>query len=265
MTQKRHGSAAVQNLAETRTGLESGEAFGLRRSCVAFRHKKGLQILPECRSRPSHPANKTNWADFKVFVTIINGQMPRFVTALPFLLIIFVAAMAGATPANKAAFVKYYGQFLPTNLNSCTTCHLPSKLDHPPEDLDEFPHNEYGKRLRALGKELSAAGKAKDMASRLALIAREDADNDGVLNEVEVLLGHNPGDAKDKPARQELSSLKDRQKKFGMFLKKYRWEPFLPVKQPTVPEVTVEAASRGDVPGRRAEMLRSERKIPRHP
>src|SRR5205809_4522108 len=101
---------------------------------------------------------------------------------------------ARATPANKAALVKYYGQFLPTNLNSCTTCHLPAKLDHPPENLDEFPHNAFGKRLRTLGKQLIEQGKSKDIPTRLQVIAKEDADADGIPNEAELLLGHGPGD-----------------------------------------------------------------------
>src|SRR6266850_733649 len=117
------------------------------------------------------------------------------------------AAPAGATPANKAALVKYYGQFLPTNLNSCSTCHLPTRLDHPPENLDEFPHNAFGQRLRALGKQLTQQGKSKDIATRLALLAGEDSDGDGVPNEAELLLGHGPGDPKDQPSKKEKGML----------------------------------------------------------
>jgi len=171
-----------------------------------------------------------------------------------------MAASAGATPANKAALVRYYGAFLPTNLNSCTTCHLPAKLDHPPEDLDEFPHNDFGKRLRALGKELSAAGKPKDLATRLALIAREDADSDGVPNEAEILLGHNPGERVDKPAKAELAALGQKQRSFAAVQKKYRWEPFLPVRQPDVPKVFVEVPSRASMAGRAGAALNAERK-----
>src|SRR3954463_6519578 len=168
---------------------------------------------------------------------VMIGRMPELARKLLMLLLTLLAAGAGATPANKAALLKYYGLFLPTNLNSCTTCHLPTKLDHPPEDLDEFPHNEFGKRLRALGKELSREGKPRDIATRLALVAREDADHDGFLNQTELLLGHNPGEAKDKPSKQELAALRDRERGFAQFLKKYRWEPFLPVKEPEIPKV----------------------------
>src|SRR5215510_12448499 len=139
---------------------------------------------------------------------MIGPRMPDFPRTLLGLVLILSVSSVGATPANKAALVKYYGQFLPTNLNSCTTCHLPAKLDHPPEDLDEFPHNEFGKRLRALGKELSQQGKPKDLATRLGMVAREDADKDGVPNQTELLLGHNPGEGKDKPSKRELATFR---------------------------------------------------------
>src|SRR5205823_3276353 len=172
------------------------------------------------------------------------------VIALGAIVIIAAASSLQATPANKAAVVKYYGQYLPTNLNSCTTCHLPAKLDHPPENLDEFPHNPFGKRLRALGQQLKREGKAKDLATRLALIAREDADGDGVPNEVELLLGHGPGDAKDKPSKQDLASLPMRQATFAKFLKLYRWEPFQPVKRPAIPKATAPLLSSLQTPAR---------------
>jgi hypothetical protein len=169
--------------------------------------------------------------------------LPGFV-GLAFALCAF---WSGATPANKAAFVKYYGSFLPTNLNSCATCHLPAKLDHPPENLDEFPHNVFGKRLRALGRELSQQGKSKDIATRLSLIAREDADSDGVPNEAELLLGSGPGDPKEKPTKKQMAGLAPRQAALATFLKSYRWEPFQSVKRPEVPRIRTreEIASAG--------------------
>ena len=157
--------------------------------------------------------------------------------------IVFCGICVHATPANKAAFVKYYGQYLPTNLNSCTTCHLPTKLDHPPESLDEFPHNDFGKCLRALGKQLIAEGKSKDIPTRLQILAKEDADGDGIPNEAELLLGHGPGDSKDKPGKQEIASLARRQAFFAKFLQSYRWEPFQSVRQPPVPKIVSAAAT----------------------
>src|SRR5258706_13359578 len=108
----------------------------------------------------------------------VAGEVTRLiyrapvVIALSAIVIIAVASSLQATPPNKAAFVKYYGQYLPTNLNSCTTCHLPTKLDHPPESLDEFPHNAFGKRLRVLGNELIAEGKSKDIATGLQIVTK---------------------------------------------------------------------------------------------
>src|SRR5262245_17496975 len=109
-----------------------------------------------------------------------------------------LALPLAATPANKMALARHYDKFLAKELNRCTTCHLPSD-DKAPENLDQFPHNPCGHRLRLLGKELAAAGAKKDIPTRLALVANEDSDGDGVLNQIELLLGHNPGDAKDRP------------------------------------------------------------------
>src|SRR5256714_4975432 len=100
-------------------------------------------------------------------------------------------AIARATPANKAALDRHFDRFLTKNLNACTTCHLPSdKKD--PQNLDEFPHNPFGARLRALKKELAAAGKPTDIPARIAAIANEDSDGDGVDNLTEILLGDGP-------------------------------------------------------------------------
>src|SRR5206468_2819391 len=84
------------------------------------------------------------------------------------------AWMALATPANKAALDRHYDRFLAKELNRCTTCHLPS-ANKSPQSLDEFPHNPFGARLRALGIELAQAGKAKDIPARLAAVAEEDS------------------------------------------------------------------------------------------
>jgi hypothetical protein len=141
---------------------------------------------------------------------------------------------SGATPANKAAFEKHYDRFLARNLQRCTTCHLPSDNKNP-ESLEEFPHNPFGARLRVIGKQLANDGKKKDVAVRLALVAREDSDGDGVDNETELLLGRNPGDAKDTSTKKELSEAKAKRSEFGKFLSSYRWQPFEPVKRPPVP------------------------------
>lgn len=146
------------------------------------------------------------------------------------------AFRGGATPANKAALERHYDRFLARPLARCTTCHLPSPNKFP-ESLGEFPHNPFGDRLRQLGEELAAAGQKRDLSTRLAALAAEDTDADGVANEAELLLGHNPGNAQDKPVAGELAQLKERQTEFAQFLAGYRWQPFEPVQRPAVPSI----------------------------
>jgi hypothetical protein len=161
-------------------------------------------------------------------------------------LLVLSSALVLGTPANKAALQKYYDRFLISDLNRCTTCHLPSdKKD--PETLDEFPHNPFGHRLRLLGEDLEKSGKGNSMAARLAQVSREDADGDGVPNEMEILLGHNPGDAKDRPSEKEIAELGPREKDFAVFLTSYRWKPFESVQRPEVPRVKDESWVRNPI------------------
>src|SRR5688572_16094638 len=143
---------------------------------------------------------------------------------------------AQGTPANKAAFARHYDHFLDRRLNNCTTCHLPSSNKNP-ESLDEFPHNPFGARLKAIGRELSKAGKSRDIPDRLAIASGEDSDADGILNEVELLLGSNPGEAEDKPDEKALAQSSARKTEFATFLKSFRWDPFKPPTRLTPPAV----------------------------
>jgi hypothetical protein len=147
-----------------------------------------------------------------------------------------VAPKASATPSNKAALAKHYGRFLPKSLNQCATCHLPSDKKNP-ESLEEFPHNPFGDSLRKLGEQAEDAGRKMYLAERLTAAAREDADGDGADNETELLLGHNPGDAKDVPAEPELAEAPARRAEFAKMLASYRWDPLEAVKRPPVPAV----------------------------
>jgi hypothetical protein len=172
----------------------------------------------------------------------MHGLMPknlrtrRFFRIWTLLLGSILLGTAHGTPANKAAFSRQYDHFLTRRLNNCTTCHLPSSNKNP-ENLEEFPHNPFGARLRILGRELSQAGKSKEIVARLSLASQEDSDGDGYANEVEILLGSYPGDATDKPEKKSLSDLPARQKEFAKFLKSYRWEPFRPPICPNPPVV----------------------------
>jgi hypothetical protein len=140
---------------------------------------------------------------------------------------------AQATPANRTALEKHYERFLARNLRNCSTCHLPS-ANKSPEKLEDFPHNPFGHRLRLLGEELV---KSKDIPTRLAMVAQEDSDGDGVKNETELLLGHAPGDDQDQPTAEELKQVSQRSAEFSAFLASYRWQPFETVKRPPVPKI----------------------------
>jgi hypothetical protein len=141
---------------------------------------------------------------------------------------------ASATPANKAALDKHYDRFLARSLIRCTTCHLPSENKNP-ESLEQFPHNPFGDRLRAIRKDLPQA--ERDIPARLQRVAAEDSDKDGVANELEILLGRNPGDAQDKPDAKEREAARTRTAEFEKFLASYRWQPFETVKRPDLPRV----------------------------
>jgi hypothetical protein len=95
-----------------------------------------------------------------------------------------------------------------------------------------------------VGKQFTAEGRKKDIPARLKLIAREDADGDGVENETELLLGHNPGDAKEAPTYEELAEGVVKRAEFEAFLASYRWQPFEPVKRPAVPVISESVISK---------------------
>src|SRR5438128_513098 len=106
-------------------------------------------------------------------------RLMRFILSL--CVLIAVSGGAWATPANKAAFVRHFDRLLGKNLQSCTTCHLPSdKKD--PETLEDFPHNAFGAAVKKAGTQLRSEGKKREMAARLELMGSLDSDGDGVDN-----------------------------------------------------------------------------------
>jgi len=141
---------------------------------------------------------------------------------------------AGATPANRKSLANHYDRFLPKAADACATCHEPSAKAGP-ESLEEIPHNSFGARLKALGLEWKGAGKRSSLPSRLEAVALEDADGDGVANEVEILAGSNPGRAESRPSGGEMAEAAGRIAEFKAFDAGWRWRPFEPVARPEVP------------------------------
>jgi len=86
-------------------------------------------------------------------------------------------------------------------------------------------------------KELVSAGKAADIPARIAVVASEDSDGDGVDNLTEILLGHGPGDANDRPTAAEMENAPVKLAEFEKFCASYRWRPFEPVKRPEIPAI----------------------------
>ncbi len=139
-----------------------------------------------------------------------------------------------ATPANKSALEKQLGPLLVDTMQNCAICHT---HDHGTglESLEEFPHNPFGERIRTAKSELKKAGKPSQIADRLALIASEDTDGDGIANLDELLLGHQPGKKSDRPDAAELKQLDARHRRYAEFQKRYPWQPFQPVTRPAPP------------------------------
>src|SRR5262245_35910163 len=142
------------------------------------------------------------------------------------------AGFARATPANKKALADFLGPFAPAQGLDCRTCHRSAK----PTD-DDHEHNSFGARLAALRKELRTAQKPTDLRHRLEAILGDDSDGDGASNLVELLSGHSPGDAADRPSPDELKSVETKLAGFRKLQSGYRWTPFEPVRRPPVPAI----------------------------
>jgi len=181
-------------------------------------------------------------ATFVLFSRLFEDAMRTFLLVL--FVIAFTTPNAMARPAHLKALTEYLGSFAVKSLNDCRVCHL---ADTPAEG--EKPHNRFGERLVAV-KETS---KKSDIVVRLELIADEDADGDGVSNLAEMLVGRQPGDAKDVPtAEQKTESIQH----IAQFRKERAliaaWTPFEPVKRPTIQSIDafidIEHKARGLTP-----------------
>src|SRR4051812_48541883 len=124
-------------------------------------------------------------------------RLPRRPIALATALLLAPAAVA--TPANKKALADYLGPLASAKGIDCRTCHVPAT-----PTAEDHDHNPFGKRLAGLRAELRQAGKPHDLRARLDIVADEDSDGDGASNIVELLTGHAPGDAADRPGADEL-------------------------------------------------------------
>ncbi len=147
-------------------------------------------------------------------------------------------APATATPANKAALEGRYGPVLPARIAACIACHRTNPAGKLPVDLAQFPHNPFGERLAALGKQWRAEGRRSDIDRRIREIAGEDSDSDGVANETELLLGTSPGNPRDVPSTKALLGVERVRTAFDAYRARYRWQPFERVERPAVPRAS---------------------------
>ena len=155
------------------------------------------------------------------------------------ILLLFIADGAAARPPYKQGLKRSYGDALPQAMQACSTCHLTKQQVDNAADFDELapPHNAFGVRLAKLGEELKAKGQAAEIVARVSSIGAEDTDGDGVSNDVEILSSHNPGLATDKPTADEIAAVTKAVGEITRQRAGYPWQPFQPVKRPTVPEV----------------------------
>src|SRR5262249_43166544 len=153
----------------------------------------------------------------------LTPRMTRFL--LVFGVLLLTAVPVHGRPPYKKALADFLGLPNSSKLNDCRTCHLPDTpgKENDPLAATEKPHNDFGKRLKEVRAELRKAEKRSDIISAILAIADEDNDGDGVPNLLELVAGHFPGDAKDKPNDTEVA---DGKKKLAALLKNasaYPW------------------------------------------
>jgi hypothetical protein len=142
---------------------------------------------------------------------------------------------AQARPPHKKALADYLGPDLPRKLNDCRTCHVEPEEGADPDE--PRPHNAFGKRLKAVRAELRRAGKPSGIPARIRAVAGEDSDGDGIANLLELVTGHFPGEADDRPVAGELVKGRDAIAALERAHGGYSWNPFESVERPAVPVV----------------------------
>lgn len=169
-------------------------------------------------------------------------QRSRWLWSVCFLLVlasqVLTAQLLNARPPYKHSLKKLYGARLNANLHQCSTCHLTKDEVASSDEFDEEnpPHNVFGDRLRELGETIGEDAPGGDILSRLRRIAEEDADSDGVANELEILAGKYPGRAQSRPDEQELIAARIAREAREREATGYPWEPFQRVSRPAIPE-----------------------------
>src|SRR5262249_36142994 len=154
---------------------------------------------------------------------------------LPLVVLVALALPAQARPPHKKALAEYFGPYLAPKLNDCRTCHLPEKDRQAEEEYAGKPHNAFGARLAKVRAELRKADKPYNLPARLEAIANEDSDGDGISNLLELLSGHFPGDAEDKPSEAELAAARQMLPTFLAYRQANAWNPWAPIRRPVVP------------------------------
>jgi len=140
-----------------------------------------------------------------------------------------------ARPPHRRALAEYLGPGGAKKLNDCRTCHLPP--EEASDAVDEKPHNPFGKRLKAVRAELKKAGKPSGIPARIEAVADEDSDGDGVANLLELVTGHFPGEADDRPATAELVRGRAVIAELRRATSGYGWNPFERVARPGLPTI----------------------------
>jgi hypothetical protein len=140
-----------------------------------------------------------------------------------------------ARPPHKKALADYLGPDLARKLNDCRTCHL--RADEGADALESRPHNAFGNRLKVVRSELKKAGKPSGIPARVEAVADEDSDGDGTSNLLELVTGHFPGEADDRPAANELPKGREAIAALRRTQTAYAWNPFERVARPEIPKI----------------------------